>query len=140
MHPRFFLLIIFMSSLFSCRAGGNEYQQITVKGIPMKVEVADTSESRQLGLMHRKSLDPDEGMLFVFEEEQKLSFWMKNTSIPLSIAYISKHGEIKEIHHMEPFSQKPVPSRYSVLYALEVNQGFFEEKGIGPGDRIQFSD
>jgi len=104
----------------------------------MRVEVADTPEKRRQGLMNRNKLAAEEGMLFVFDEEQKLSFWMKNTTIPLSIAYINKSGVIKEIHNMTPLSEKPVYSQYSVLYALEVNQGFFQKSGIKAGDRVQF--
>jgi len=101
-------------------------------------EVADTPGMRQQGLMHRKELAPDSGMLFVFEQEEQVSFWMKDTPLPLSIAYISKSGVIREIHDLEPFSRIPVRSRFSVLYALEVNRGYFKDKGIEEGDRIEF--
>ncbi|MDC7240682.1 MAG: DUF192 domain-containing protein [Spirochaetales bacterium] len=132
--PLFFLFLA-----AGCTADGREYTDIRIGTADIRVELARTPEERQQGLMNRKSLPVEEGMLFIFEKEQRMSFWMKDTSIPLSIAYISKSGEIKEIYDMEPFSQSPVPSRFSVLYALEVNQGFFEDKGIGPGDRVEFS-
>jgi len=107
--------------------------------VVIEVEVADEPEERQLGLMHRDSLPENYGMLFVFDQEQQLQFWMKNTKIPLSIAYISKDRVIKEIHHMQPLTEKTTESRYSVLYALEVNQGFFAKQGIFVGDQVDFT-
>jgi len=102
----------------------------------INVEVVDNDQSRALGLMNRESLEENSGMLFVFESERKLSFWMKNTLIPLSIAYISKNGEIKEIYDMYPLDETSVKSIRSVLYALEMNQGWFEKNGIEVGDSI----
>ncbi len=135
LYPLLFLLFI-----SACSGGSNrEFTTLVIGKTEIRAELARTAEERQQGLMKRKSLPSEEGMLFVFDREQKMSFWMKDTTIPLSIAYISKSGEIKEIHDMNPLDQRPVSSRHSVLYALEVNQGFFEEKGISPGDRVQFS-
>jgi len=103
------------------------------------VEVARTPEERQKGLMNRETLGEFRGMLFVFDRDQQLSFWMKNTLIPLSIAYLSKDGTIREIYDMEPQSTRPVKSRYSVRYALELPQGAFERSGVSAGDRIDLS-
>ncbi len=130
------LLLILLAS--SCSGSDNVKKTIFIDGIQIRVEIADTQEKRRVGLMNRNSLKENEGMLFVFEEEQKMSFWMKNTTIPLSIAYISKSGIIKEIHDMSPLSERPVYSSTSVLYALEMNQGFFEKNGIKEGDALQF--
>ncbi|MBW2466246.1 MAG: DUF192 domain-containing protein [Deltaproteobacteria bacterium] len=107
---------------------------IQIKDITITAEVANTPGKRRVGLMNRKSLEENTGMLFVFEKERYVKFWMKNTSIPLSIAYINKSGVIKEIHDLEPYSLKQVNSSYPVLYALEVNQGFFEKNDIKAGD------
>ena len=126
-------------NLCSCHADRLDTKIIGIGDKKLSVEIADTVETRRTGLMNRQTLASDAGMLFVFEKEQKLSFWMKNTSIPLSIAYISKSGIIREIHDMEPFSQTSISSAHSVLYALEVNRGWFEENGIGTGDEIQLS-
>ncbi|OQY33897.1 MAG: hypothetical protein B6241_06600 [Spirochaetaceae bacterium 4572_59] len=104
----------------------------------IEVEIADTVEKRELGLMKRKELEADKGMLFIFEKERKVSFWMKNTEIPLSVAYISKSGYIREIHDLKPYSLNPVQSSHSVLYALEVNQGYFKEHAIKEGDQLIF--
>ena len=75
-------------------------------------------------------------MLFVFDSDERLSFWMKNTLIPLSIAYIASDGTIREILDMEPHSLAPVPSQYSVRYALEVPKGWFSRAGVRVGDRV----
>jgi len=90
--------------------------------------------------MHREELGPRNGMLFVFASSEPRSFWMKNTLIPLSIAYIDENWIIREIHDMTPLSLEPVPSRGPARYALEVNQGAFERLGIRVGDRIVLSD
>jgi uncharacterized membrane protein (UPF0127 family) len=86
--------------------------------------------------MHRRNLPDGEGMLFVFERDQILSFWMKNTFIPLSIAFIASDGRIIDIRDMEPQSLSAVKSTRSVRYALEVPQGWFTRQGIREGDRI----
>ena len=86
--------------------------------------------------MNRKNIPEGTGMLFVFEKDQVLSFWMKNTPHPLSIAYIDRSGKIQNIFDMTPFSLAPVKSTRSVRYALEVPQGWFEKTGIKTGDKI----
>ena len=129
------LLLILL--LVSC-SGESRNEEIALKigKHTLTVEVVDTPEKRERGLMFRESLDADKGMLFIFEKEQRVAFWMKNTEIPLSLAYISKSGHIREIHDLEPLSLHAVQSTYSVLYALEVNRGYFSEKGIKVGDQI----
>ncbi|MBF2053808.1 MAG: DUF192 domain-containing protein [Candidatus Sericytochromatia bacterium] len=102
----------------------------------LKVELACTPEAQQRGLMFREALPEDQGMLFVFAEEQTLSFWMKNTSLPLSIAYIDAAGEIIDIQELTPFDETPRPSARPARYALEVNQGWFKRHDIQPGQRI----
>jgi uncharacterized membrane protein (UPF0127 family) len=86
--------------------------------------------------MFRKEVKDGEGMFFIFERDQVLSFWMKNTLVPLSIAYISRDGEILEIRDLEPGNLNPVVSSRSCRYALEVPEGWFGRVGIGPGDRL----
>lgn len=127
------LLLIFFT--LDC-SSSLEKDQIMVGKIPVTVEIADNTETRARGLMKRNSLEKNAGMLFVFQEEKKLSFWMKDTTIPLSIAYISKNGEIKEIYNMKPLDETAIRSTRSVMYALEMNQGWFESNGIKEGDRI----
>lgn len=87
--------------------------------------------------MYRSQIDKDSGMLFVFEREQMMDFWMKNTYIPLSIAYIDSRGIIREIYDMKPLDISiTYPSKYPVMYALEVNQGWFVKMGINKGSRL----
>jgi uncharacterized membrane protein (UPF0127 family) len=104
--------------------------------IALKVELARTPEQRSQGLMHRKRLPDGKGMLFMFERDEALSFWMKNTYIPLSIAFIASDGRITEIKDMEPLNLNSVKSSRSVRYALEVPQGWFGRAGIQAGDRL----
>lgn len=111
-------------------------QTLQLGAAELKVELACTPEAQQRGLMFRERLPENQGMLFVFAEEQTLSFWMKNTSLPLSIAYIDAAGEIIEIQELTPFDETPRPSARPARYALEVNQGWFERHHIQPGQRI----
>jgi uncharacterized membrane protein (UPF0127 family) len=103
----------------------------------LEVEIARSPEEREKGLMFRKSLDEGKGMLFVFEADQRLAFWMKNTTIPLSLAYIASDGTIRQILELEPGSLDPMASERSVRYALEVPRGWFERAGVTLGDRVE---
>lgn len=105
----------------------------------VQAEVAEKEEDRNYGFMNRKNIPDGTGMLFVFEKEQILSFWMKNTPHPLSIAYIDSRGNIKDIYDMTPFSLSPIVSKGSVRYALEVPQGWFAKNNIKVGDTVSFS-
>jgi len=105
--------------------------------ISVEAEVADEPDERIIGLMGREDLAEGKGMLFVFREPQAMGFWMKNTLVPLSIAYINASGVIREIHDMQPHSQAPAQSAFrDLIYALEVPQGWFQKNKILPGDRI----
>jgi len=108
-------------------------------GTPVEIvaEVAATADERSQGLMHREKLPDGEGMLFVFDYDQQLSFWMKDTLIPLSIAFIAWDGRITEIKDMRPLDQTAIRSSRSVRYALEVPQGWFSRVGIQPGDVVR---
>ena len=100
----------------------------------LTVEIADENHERQAGMMHRTTMPENEGMLFVFPYPHQSGFWMKNTIVPLSIAYIDPASRVIEIHDMQPGNTKPVESRSArVQYALEVNQGWFAKNGIKPG-------
>ena len=136
---RLLLLLLVGFALISCNKDKNlQTQVIKINQWEITVETADTLESQEKGLMGRESMDEDHGMLFVYERDAKKSFWMKNTKIPLSIAYIAADGTIREIYDMEPLSTRTVDSRYSVRYALEVNQEAFERHGIKAGDKVEF--
>ncbi len=100
-------------------------------------EIADEDHEREAGLMFRESLEDNRGMLFVMPSTGPTAFWMKNTRIPLAIAYIEPNGTIAEIHELEPFNEKPVRSAFpQIAYALEMPQGWFTKKNIWPGERI----
>ncbi len=103
----------------------------------LTVELARTAEERGRGLMFREELPEDQGMLFVFPNDTTSGFWMKDTLISLSIAFIAADGVILDVQEMEPLStvlHRP-PSPY--LYALEVNRGWFGRHGLGTGDRVE---
>ena len=102
----------------------------------VKAELAVTPEERAQGLMNRDSLPDGEGMLFIFEKDEILSFWMRNTFIPLSIAYITYDGRIVDIKDMYPLDESSVLSSRSVRYALEVPQGWFSRTGVQLGDVV----
>jgi uncharacterized protein len=104
--------------------------------VEVEAEVADDKAEKMRGLMGRTALAEDAGMLFIYEREKPLSFWMKDTLIPLSIAYIDEDGRIIDIQDMEPLDETLQPSAEPAKYALEVNQGFFEERGVKVGDML----
>jgi uncharacterized membrane protein (UPF0127 family) len=108
--------------------------------VAVEVEIADNDAERQRGLMERTALAENAGMLFVFEREKPLAFWMKNTLIPLSVAYIDSNGRIVDIQDMEPLDETTHPSAEPARYALEVNQGFFAERGIEVGNEMEIPD
>jgi len=110
---------------------------LNIRDIRIEAEVADDPDEKTIGLMGRKELAEGQGMLFVFSRPQPMGFWMKDTLIPLSIAYISAEGIIREIHDMQPLEENPVPSVFQdLVFALEVPQGWFAKNGILAGDRI----
>lgn len=109
---------------------------LSIKNVKLKAEIAADNNTRSVGLMNRFSLKPDNGMLFVFAESQPLGFWMRNTFIPLSIAYIDRTGTIINILDMKPHDESSHPSAAPALYALEMKQGWFKEHGIVAGEKI----
>tara|TARA_B100001123_G_C15064453_1_gene928948 strand:+ start:319 stop:735 length:417 start_codon:yes stop_codon:yes gene_type:complete len=101
------------------------------------VEIADTQPLRSLGLMYRSFLPSNEGMLFSFPDEKNHSFWMRNTYIPLSIAFINRGGEIVDIADMDPLEERNVKSHAPSCYALEMNKGWFDNNNISAGDIVR---
>src|SRR5208282_6454679 len=110
--------------------------ELTIKGQRVVAEIAATEATRTTGLMNRFSLQPDHGMLFVFQAPQALAFWMKNTYVPLSIAFIGADGHIANIDDMAPLTETAHPSRGPVLYALEMKKGWFAQHDIGAGETV----
>lgn len=142
-----FLLIIWVIFSLACRTKKVEKTKPTfsepkriiliIKGAKLNVEIADSPEERALGLMYRQTLAQDQGMLFIFEQAGIYPFYMKNTKIPLSIAFIDQKGVIIDIQQMAPFDEQTqhYPNK-PFLYALETNQGWFFEQGIKIGDTV----
>lgn len=132
-------LCFFLTVFVSCgkKETGRDIYVLSINGKKIRVETAVTPEERSLGLMYRKSLASDSGMLFVYFRETKLSFWMKNTLIPLSIAFIDADMTIIDIQQMEPETKVSHTSPQPALYALEMNRAWFAEHGICPGHRVE---
>lgn len=110
----------------------------------LKVSLAITPKQQKRGLMNIQGMPPmvlpeDQGMLFVYRREEMISFWMKNTTIPLSIAFIDKKGVIKEIKDMEPGSRASVRPSRPAQYALEVNRGWFSRNNVKVGDKLKLN-
>ena len=103
----------------------------------IQAEVAETPEQRAIGLMHRPSMPTNAGMLFVFEQPGVQCFWMKNTLLPLSIAFVADDGSIVNIADMQPMSEASHCSAKPVRYALEMNQGWFAKRGIKSGSKLR---
>ena len=104
----------------------------------LSAQIAADEASRELGLMSQTKLGDEEGMIFVFPHPRPVTFWMKDTPIPLSVAYIATSGRILEIHDMKAFDETAVPSTSSaVVYALEVSQGWFPKHGVLAGETIE---
>ena len=110
-----------------------EVHNISIEGVSANVEIADTPFLRKLGLMNRRSIPESSGMLFVFPNDSILGFWMKNTSIPLSIAYISSNGIIVDIDDLDPYDENSKMSSERVSYALEMNRGWFDKNNLFTG-------
>ena len=133
------LPIVLFAALSGCAKAHPWPWVVEVGGAPLKVDVAATHAQRQRGLMYRDSLDDGWGMIFVFAAEEPLTFWMENTTVPLSIAFVGSDLVVRDIQDMEPMSRALHPSKAPAKYAIEVNKGWFASRGIAPGARVQFS-
>jgi uncharacterized membrane protein (UPF0127 family) len=103
----------------------------------LTAEVANTEANRSTGLMHRRMLPENRGMLFVFPDVAIHAMWMMNTYVPLSVAFIASDGTIINIEDMQPHTQNSHPAARPAKYALEMNQSWFRKRGIKPGDKVQ---
>jgi uncharacterized membrane protein (UPF0127 family) len=133
------LIVASLSICFGPAAHGADLplRPLAIGGQKLMAEIASTPEQRSTGLMHRFSLRPDHGMLFVFDRPEPQGFWMKNTFIPLSIAFIGDDGRILNIEDMAPQSEATHWSRGPARFALEMRKGWFAEHGIKAGDGVQ---
>jgi uncharacterized protein len=113
------------------------FKKIIVGKTSLRVEVADTLEKQERGLMFRQSMPENEGMIFVYKEPQEMSFWMRNTVIPLDIAFVGADGIILNIHQAKPLDESILyRSAGAAKYVIETNQGWFSSHGIRPGDKV----
>ena len=142
-----FLFSIFIINLGYDRAYSQDtlsLQRLKIGHKVIQAEIADTEEKRKRGLMYRKSLPKDQGMLFVFPSSEPLSFWMKNTYIPLSIGFFNSKKELLEVQEMQPESillkepRRTYKSRLPAKYALEMNKGWFSKNKIKPGVKFKY--
>ncbi|AHE99433.1 DUF192 domain-containing protein [Thioalkalivibrio paradoxus] len=117
-------------------AAGLPVAELRIADQTLTIEIAATPESMSRGLMFREHLPEDHGMLFVWPRDRVVAMWMKNTVIPLSVAFLDRDFRILNIADMEPRTLEPHHSQGRARYALEVNQGWFERHGVGPGDHI----
>jgi len=128
-----FILVL---CLTACSAPADGLIHLKIGDRRLTVEIADSDAERRLGLMYRDFMADDQGMLFVYPQPRRLSFWMKNTKIPLDIAFIDVDGTILQIEQMKPMDMSHTISRKKVRFALEVNQGWFAKHKIKVGEKI----
>ena len=114
-------------------------EKISIESLFSKIEVVSNSQERKLGLMYRENLPYDNAMFFIWEYKKRQCMWMRNTYIPLSVAYLDSSGKILEIYDMVPLSDESVCSKKRVRYALEVNLNWFEDNNILVGDVLDIS-
>ena len=145
-HHTLVLLLLLVAAFSGCRSGdtksasGLRLVEVKVGSKQLTLEVADTPDARQTGLMRRDSMPADRGMLFVFPTEESLGFYMKNTRIPLDILFIDAVGQVVSIHTMKPYDLSTTHSAKPAKYAIEVNAGVAKESGVKVGDLITIPD
>lgn len=105
----------------------------------VQVQVAALPAETQKGLMYRKGMGSEQGMIFVFDRVQIMSFWMRHTEIPLDIGFLDANGVLREIYPMYPHDERPVVSRGRMQFALEMNQGWYRASGVRPGAQLDLA-
>jgi len=138
--PRFLFaaLLLLAGTLAAAQDGPQKLPSITLSaGMHLiQAEVAQTPEQRSIGLMFRSSMGTNEGMLFAFEEPGQQCFWMKNTLLPLSVAFVADDGSVVNIENMKPQTLDSHCSKKPVRFVLEMNDGWFAKRGIKPGFKL----
>jgi uncharacterized membrane protein (UPF0127 family) len=141
-----YFAIAAIAALAGCKPGGdaasdsvtvNEWLPLQIEGVEIQAQVALTPAEQSRGLMFRQSLPEDSGMLFPYPQSKRMSFWMKNTPLPLDIAFFDENGVLLEIRRMVPYDMTTISS-YSAdaKFALEMSSGWFAGKGLYPGSRL----
>ena len=126
--------------LAACSDDGHAVLHTSKGNFAFNIEIADTEQSRDRGLMFRQSLAPDAGMLFDFFDDQPVEFWMVNTFIPLDMVFIASNGIVKTVHaNARPQDPTPIPSGVPVEFVLEIPGGRAAEIGLAPGDTLEQS-
>lgn len=137
--PKWFLCSFLLYGLNSVCWANADVQSLQIAQKTIQVEIADTESTRRLGLMHRTSLAKDHGMLFIFNDSNWHCFWMKNTLMPLSIAFIDEKNTIIDIQDMQARSLESICPPQKVNQALEMELGWFESNNINIGEKIEFN-
>lgn len=137
-----FVLPLFLAVVGALAQSGPQpplaISELRVGGKTVRAEIADEEHERATGLMFRDAIAPDAGMLFVMDRIGPVGFWMKNTRVPLTIAYMDSNGRILELHDLKPLDVTPVPSRFrNIAFALEMPQGWFSKNNVWPGERVE---
>lgn len=137
----YFALLILLTALAAFSAGAQQPQQLQMVTLTagmhnVHAQLATSPDERQVGLMYRREMPTNEGMLFVFEDASRQCFWMRNTPLPLTIAFLADDGTIVNLADMKPLSEDSHCSSKPVRYALEMNAGWFAKRGIGPGFKL----
>lgn len=133
-----FLALSILYCLCSASWAQLDIQQLQINDKKIIAEIADTENTRRLGLMNRTELAENHGMLFVFQNDNRHCFWMKNTLIPLSIAFINQHNKIVDIQEMQAQSLATHCPPENINQALEMNSGWFKDNNIHIGDAINW--
>jgi len=128
---------LLLAALSAAAAAQLAVAELTIGMHLVRAEVADSPATRERGLMQRPSMAPNAGMVFVFEQDARHCMWMKNTLIPLSVAFIDAAGAIVNIADMQPHSEQSHCAARPARYALEMNRGWFAERGVKPGARLR---
>lgn len=135
MKKLFFMLVLLLASV-AAWAQSFPVMELTVGFHRIEAEVAHTQQTRMVGLMNRRAMPPQRGMLFVFESAGQHCMWMKNTFIPLSVAFLDDAGRIINVEDMQPHNESNHCAAKPARYALEMNLGWFKQRGIKGGTRL----
>lgn len=132
-----FFLALLLSVPAVCAAAELPEITLVIGAHKLTAEVAATDATRSTGLMHRRMMPENRGMLFVFQSVERHGMWMMNTYLPLSVAFIDSEGTIINIADMEPHTQNTHGAARPAKYALEMNKGWFRKRGVKPGEKVQ---